>query len=228
MEQKKRGRRRHLKHLVGALGASILLFTGFMGFAHTKTGRPALVWLERWAGKNSACPLGFDRTVSASERTLERRALARAHAGRPATSELSVLSFELGRSTKSEIESWVTKNGGSCKPAKSGFELECVGAFFDSDKTSLWLEFDENDRLVAARGSESYSTPESAIAAFARLRGRLGTRGLSVVGQSAVAKLRTGLLAQVAETGDYSNLSSSARVTNMGDHFAVTHRAVVF
>ena len=51
-----------------------LAFTAFMGFAHTRAGRPLLALMGHGAHGPSAggCPLGFDRAATPAQRATAR------------------------------------------------------------------------------------------------------------------------------------------------------------
>jgi hypothetical protein len=228
-----KGSRKFLSRLAMTLALASLAFTAFMGFAHTSMGRPLLSLpltrpMMRWLGMRAgaSCPMGYDHLETAADRQ-QRRALALAkRSGKPMARARNALDFAIGQTTRSEAQAWVSNHGGSCKPQRSSYLAECSGPFFKSDSSTLWLEFDANDRLVSARGIEKYKSPEAALTLFNQVRRQMKRQTGAVVTETGTAKiaiLKKGLLQQVAVFSDFKNYSAHARLTNMGDSFAVTH-----
>jgi hypothetical protein len=211
--------------LVGSIVATAVVFTAVMGFAHTKSGRPILVFLGKMVGKKEFCPLGYDHQSSLAERKSARQVFAATQAGKPSAQSRDALGFDLGKVSRAEVQSWILAHGGSCHALKSAAEMECLGTFYSAKSATLWLEFDGNDQLVSSRGISKFSTAQGALSLFEQARQSVRKQaGPAVVesGKSSADAL-TLLLSQASVSADFSNYVASVRVTNMGDSFAVTH-----
>jgi hypothetical protein len=210
----------------------VLTFTAFMGFAHTPAGRPLLkLPMMKWMGMHlnqasAVCPMGYNHLETAADRQHRRDRVAALRSELPFARSREALDFVIGQTPRNAIERWALANGGNCTRLRSSYESECSGRFFHANTSTLWLEFDSKDRLISARGIEEYREPESALALFARLKNQIksqaGTR-MIVKGPEKIEELRKGLLRQVSVLSDFRNYSVNARLTNMGDKFAVTH-----
>ena len=214
--------------IISILGVA---FTAVMGFAHTRMGRPMLTWLGRVSGKGAACPLGYDKTASYAEREQSRKTEAASRVGRQAASQRKVLSFVLGETSRGELLQWATHAGGVCHTLKAEFELECVGAFFHSDTTTLWVEFDSRDRLVALRGVESFKKPDAALELFDEARKALSDQGKANAVEHGDAKkdvLGGGLLGQASVAAEFSNFAAVVRLTKMAEGLAITQNYASF
>ena len=208
-----------------------LVFTAFMGFAHTKRGRPMLAWLGRATGKGAACPLGYDKTSSLAEREAFRRNAAANHQDRQVASKRKVFSFVLGETSRTELLEWVTRAGGTCRALNADFQIECVGTFFHSDTTTLWVEFDSKNTLVSLRGVENLHKPDEALALFDEARQDLHSQGRSNSVEQGDAKkdvVGGGLLAQALIAAEFSNFSAVVRLTNMAEGLAITQSYASF
>ena len=84
-----------------------VLFTAFMGFAHTKAGRPLLALpFMQWMGMHvakGACPLGYDHNASFEDREKGRQAQAQLRSDQPIANTRKALDFVIGQSTRQEI-----------------------------------------------------------------------------------------------------------------------------
>jgi hypothetical protein len=219
------------------MGAKIVIlvgvaFTAFMGFAHTKAGRPILSWMGRAVRSTAAvCPLGYDRPASTQERALKRASLAQAHRGEPLARRRTALAFELGRTTRVQVENWVSAKSGSCKELKSKLDLECSGLFFSSLQSTLWLEFDGAGVLVSEKGIEKFATVADAALLYEELRANMKSeneKSVRETGSRKVADLERGLLNQASSSTELGNFSANARLTNMGQSFVVSQDFATF
>jgi hypothetical protein len=174
----------------------------------------------------ASCPMGYDHLETVADRQQRRALILAQRSGKPVARARKALDFAIGETTRSEAQGWASKHGGSCRPQRSSYLAECSGPFFKSDSSTLWLEFDANDRLVSARGIEKYKSPEAAMTLFKQVLHQMKKQTDAVVtetGTAQIATLKTGLLQQASVFSDFKNYSAEARLTNMGDSFAVTH-----
>jgi hypothetical protein len=217
---------RFFRKLVVVLVIVAIVFTAIMGFAHTRWGHPLLALMMPLLGKSVSCPLGYDHRVSLEDRQKMRDAVAAKWTGRPFAASRGALDFVIGKTSRSEAEAWAKTQGGACRALHTPYETECDGKFFHSDTSALWLEFDSNKNLISMRGIEKFKSPEMAVEFFRHLKKRIKeVAGSSMIesGQPTVDKLRTRLLYQASAASGFRNYSVVARVTNMGDSYAVTN-----
>ena len=215
-----------LLKIFGGTVAVAFLFMAFMGFAHTKAGRPALMFLGKLVGKKEFCPLGYDKHATAAERIQSRALAAAQRSDKPAAVKRAALSFVLGETTRDQIRGWAKSQNGECRDLTSEFEVECVGAFFHSDSSTLWLEFNLGNQLVSARGIEMFKRPDAAWDFFAKMREDLraqGAHGAVEAGAKDQGELKP-LLSQASIIADFKDYSATVRVGNMGPSgYALTH-----
>jgi hypothetical protein len=208
-----------------------LAFVGFMGFAHTKAGRPALMWVARMTNTPGLCPLGYDRPISREEREARRSALAVSHLHQPVAPSSQILDFTLGRSNKAGIKAWAKQNGGTCLTLKSDYDIQCDGKFFSSQQSTFWFEFDAQNILVAVRGVESFATAQQALDLYHQARAGLVMKNHSRVDELNIKSpraLQAALLRQASVSGDFQNLRGTVRVTNLGEKFTVSQDIAAF
>jgi hypothetical protein len=221
----------HLKKSIIYLSVFAVLFTGFMGFAHTSAGRPLLKLIRPFMGRSAVCPMGYDHLASLEDRERLRKAAYTNRIGKEVVTKRNALDFVIGKTTRLDTERWATAQGGTCKRLRSAYESECDGQFFHSDSSTLWLEFDSAEHLISLRGIEKYKSPDVAISFFRQLRNKIREfSGSSMVEQGSLRTkdLEAGLMRQASVLSDFRNYSVVARVTNMGDGLAITHDFVGF
>lgn len=155
--------------LHGSLAAAAI-FTGLVGFAHTEAGRPLLNVLRGAPG----CPVDF--AALTPERVEDQRVEAvRERAGQNAAASRRVFGFELGRTTRAEVQSVLESHGVSCTASRENSLLRCTEAvqalsLSDAPKIDdLHLQFDENARLVAV---DLFREGTSSCAAVAFVRAK--------------------------------------------------------
>lgn len=137
-------------------GLVAVLFFAFVAFAHTPWGRPMLAWLSGVPG----CPAGFGEGDPAKVEAFRRQSLAERTAGtapaqgstRPALAGVPS-SFELGKTSRQEVEAWLGPAISQCKPLREGQALSCENPKLASSAAGLpvgdlHLQFDA-DVLVA-------------------------------------------------------------------------------
>jgi len=144
-------------------GAALVLATGLIGFAHTKAGRPLLALL-------GGCPVSLDNADPAAVERYRIEQL-RTHAGtQPATAH-PALGFELGRTTRTDVERWAADRGAECEDKRNGSVLSCRSVIGERTASGcaphvsdLHLQFDAEGRLVAVDLFRSTPDAETAIA----------------------------------------------------------------
>lgn len=169
--------------------------------------------------------MGYDRTATLQDRKHQREILAASRVAKPAASARLALDFMLGKTTRPETERWASARGGTCRKLRIAYESECVGRFYSSESSTLWLEFDADSRLVSLRGIEEYRSPSLALALFNHIQTELPGDAQLGAGRNqkpSAAYLAGGLFRQSAVSAEFRDYLATARITNMGKSFAVT------
>jgi hypothetical protein len=213
-------------------------FTGLMGFAHTKPGRPVLTWMGMAAPKaaKGACPFGYGAEGSTVEqKTAASKAFAAKHAGTESAAGLPALGFELGRTTRADVDAWAKSFDIACKHPRSGGDLECTkvptSALPEGIRggavTSLWMTFGANDALTqlgvlrhAEVADEASTTFQSVVSDIEKRAGSETKPTLK--GDGTASMLLQGILSQSSAEFRYRNYYAVVRTTNMGNYFSVT------
>jgi len=94
--------------------------TAFVGFMHTKAGRPILMSLAGFAG----CPMG---KASAAEVEAVRRAAVASERGTAGAPARPALGFVLDRTTLSDVRKWAEQVGAGCTEERQGTLVKCSG-----------------------------------------------------------------------------------------------------
>lgn len=188
-------------------GSSTVAFVGFVGFAHTDSGRSLLSVLP-----GMGCPL--DRgPLSAEQLDHSRHKSLAAYRGEESASQRTVLVFELGRSTRTEVQAWATDTSAQCE-ARSDSRLRC-----ESGDAVRSFTFDRHDHVVALDVSRELHELSEAVeygrqrqAEIAEVHGRPTTSS----GELSTAMLSSGPLAHAKSEYRYSDLRGTLTATNMG------------
>ncbi|HVZ72828.1 MAG TPA: hypothetical protein VHJ20_10680 [Polyangia bacterium] len=161
--------RRALKAAV----ATTALLVAFVGFLHTKAGRPIL------AALGVGCPA---MRVSPSEvEALRQRALTQLRGARPAAAR-PALGLALDGSTEADVTSWTQVRGLRCEAgAKPTRHLTCrdvpAAALPPTDSTApvdeLSFTFFANGRLLGVETLRRHLTGDEAARAFGAITGAL-------------------------------------------------------
>jgi hypothetical protein len=203
-----------MKKLLLGIGVAALAFTALMGYAHTPGGRPVLILMGQLMGRAKYCPLGYDKKQTMAERTSMRSAIAASRKQLPRRPALQIGGLSLGESSKTQTLAWFLQRGGKCNSLPNGFNFECEGLIAGDQKSTFWLEFDGQETLVGLRAIANFSREDIASSQFAATARAMSSRS--------TGKMGSGLLAQVSSSAAYRNYEAELRLTNMGDHFAVT------
>lgn len=221
---------------VSVLSVLVLLF-GLIGFSHTPMGKPYLgasvqSFYRYFAmATGQSCPLGFDQALSMDEREQNRARMADVLKQKPEALKTSLFEMQMGVTARTDIEAWAKARGGECKNLKSPHEIECVGPFMGSQVSTLWLEFDRNNRLVTSRGVTKYNEVLLASKLFELLHQDLSATSkdnVKITGESSPESIQAGLLSQASVIAEFKNLRATLRITNMGKDFAITHEYLAF
>ncbi len=213
-----------------ALGGALTLFVAVGGFLHTPMGRPLLAKLS---GKS--CPFGRETLDPARREALRREGLARlAKTERISPARVS-LGFELGKTVRRDVTSWVASHHVDCRSESRGAGLACdpvassVVGKPEGQSGSLTFRFDPQGRLVGVlymvRTTDVASAVTLGESEQASLRFRFGepTRAF---GQLTVASLASGPLRQARAEYRFRDFSTFASVTNVGQaSYLVTEEA---
>ena len=199
-------------------GVAALLFTGVMGFAHTRAGRPILKFL------GMGCP------VQAKPEQVQaglQRGLAGLR-GDGVAPERFALGLNLDATTLSDAQAWASGHHLDCKVEKHGLSsLHCehvpaeVLAPGSAAVDDLQLTFSLADRLIAVdlfRGRRS-SVEAAALYASARasLQARLGPP-TEEQGQSSAEYLAAGTMHLAQLRYRYRDYVAQVTAANLGDH----------
>jgi len=212
--------RKIVQRTVIALASVMVLLTGVIGFAHTKTGRPLLRYIP---GMGGVCPLGMDVKLAPAQRdSLRNQTLAKYRGEQPAASRV-VYGFELGKSSRADVDTWTKSNGVACEPKKRDNGIDCkgvpaaaVGGIEAAE--SIGFLFDAHDAVVAIDLHRSLS-PERAIAVIDAqsliLKASLGP-STSDRNAHTPAYLTDGKLRQVLVEFAYHDVLAKVMATNVG------------
>lgn len=200
--------RRRMLQVVGGLSILGASFVAVVGVAHTDFGRPLL----RYIPGMGACPLDA-AALTAEERMRVRGEQLAAVAGEGAAPSRAVLAFELGVTTRADLDQWAVTHDLVCAPSRS-MSLRCDGvpaaALGGTGFDELSFELSPRDVLLAVEGSATVADADGAAKWIARrdelLRGALGeptqTRGDAVAGDVSRGPLSTILASTGAATCD--------------------------
>lgn len=92
-----------------ATASAAALFVGVVGYAHTPSGR----WLLRHI-PGMHCPIGADRALTAQERAQARDKALEKFKGTTAARSMPAAGFELGVTTRSDVDAWASAEGVRC------------------------------------------------------------------------------------------------------------------
>ena len=212
-----------------------LAFTAFMGFAHTRAGRPLLALMGHGAHGPSAggCPLGFDRAATPAQRATARARFAADHRGEGRATARPALGFRLDETTRADVTAWAASHGVTCKKPRSGADVDCADlpeallpdASRGAGVRSLWLTFGADDTLVSVVAVRRDASAGVISAAFRAVTGDLASEAgpaATVEGDPSAARLSSGLLQQASAEYRFRDYYALARATNMGDGFVLT------
>jgi hypothetical protein len=223
----------------GSVAGLVLAFTGLVGFAHTKPGRPllgvlkpALTRMAR-AGGGSRCPFGYDAKATPEQREAERNAFAGAHSGSELAAAKPALGFALDRSTSADVQSWAASHGVACHDSKGAKDLECKdvpdtvlpAGDRGASLSSLWFTFGAQGTLTSVVAVRNSPSAEAIGAAFAAVKADVEAHAgpaASTVGEGTAADLAAGLLRQSTAEFRFQNYYAVARAANVGHGFVLT------
>jgi len=198
-----------------------VVFIGVVGFAHTKTGKDLLRYLP---SPGSACPLGYDTSVTPEQRDSLRTAVLSEVRGTSRTNSRDAFAFALGQTTHAEAIVWANKYGVTCTEVQAGAAMRCLEvsaqALADSwAADALLLRFNAEGVLVTVDASRQNADADVAAAYIDQrklaLSDRMGPES-SERGQRSGAYLRSGRLAQAKVEFRFSDLRALVSATNMG------------
>ena len=214
--------RRMLKVTAWVVGSVVVVFGGLIGFAHTKAGRPILAWLGG-KGVTGGCPLGLDQGDPVAAEAFRVAELHKREGTAP-VAHPRALDFELGTSTKSDVQAWLAARGIQCKDERAGAVLKCLD--FPADATSglapgsdLHLQFDAAERLVALDLMRPATVSAEAVAAFDTTTGALGrTLGAPshASGEVSADWLGAEAMRRIAREYRFQGYVASVSATNFG------------
>jgi hypothetical protein len=155
------------------LGGGMGLLVGLIGFAHTEAGKPLLHWLANAAG----CPVDFEGGDPARVEAFRVHALQQRD-GKVVARTHPALNFELGRTTRSEVQQWVSAQGADCSTTRKGSVLSCarVSQGQQLPLEDLHFQFDAEQRLVAVDLFRPQGCGRDAVVHLRELQDQLAER----------------------------------------------------
>ena len=199
------------------IGASLVAFVTLAGAAHTDAGRSLMRWLP------GGCPL--DRgPMTAEQLDRSRRAVLTEYRAERSAERLSVLGFDLERSTRAEVRAWARKVASTCEP-RGVAQWRCTEPPSRHGSTVRTFTFDQHERLVALDTSIHTRDPTQAVRHLEQRSNQL-TAGhgapTSARGRPTEEYLRRGPLRHIGYEYRFSNLRTTLTATNLGhDQFVV-------
>ena len=172
------GRRIGLRRAFVTTSTVLLALTALVGFAHTPLGRPLLAFMPGMADA-AGCPV----IANVDPRQVEKFRIAqqKKRRGERAAGGVPALDFELGRTTRAEVDSWIAARGAPCKSERAETVVRCVDvrpATATADPAApiddLHLQFDGSGRLVAADVQRRGFAGAPAVAYLETLAAKLG------------------------------------------------------
>jgi hypothetical protein len=144
--------------------------TALIGFAHTPAGKPVLHWLAAQAG----CPASFANADPVRVEAYRVKQL-RAHAGTQRAQAAPALGFELGVTSRAQVDTWVSANALQCESQRQGSVLQCqnIEQGAAAPIANLHLQFDQASKLVAVDVQRAEVCGSSAVAHLRQLQARL-------------------------------------------------------
>jgi hypothetical protein len=216
------------------------VFTGVMGFAHTHAGKPLLVamrpLMSLLAGKNAACPFGYDKKATPEEKEAARVAFSATHHGDELARARPALGFALDATTPADVMAWAKGHGVDCKEKAGGVtqsDIECRSvpdsvlpeSARGASVSSLWLTFGGRSTLTKVVAVRRDPSPEAISKAFATVTGdvtREAGTATATEGQGSVAELSLGLLHESTAEYRFQNYYVMTRAANMGSAYVMT------
>ena len=225
---------RTVKLALGFVFGLGVLFTGVMGFAHTRPGQPLLRLLGRvYSPSSASCPLGYDKQATPEQKDAARKRFADAHPGATVAAGRPALGFVFDKTTREDVLAWSKANHVECTAPGTGNDLECKRVpsgllpqgFGGVGLSSLWLNFGGDNTLTSLTTVRRDSSAERISSAFRDVNDSLAHAAgaaAKVTGNAEPAELSLGLLRQASAEYEFRNYYAAARATNMGDAFLMT------
>ncbi len=210
------------KRLLKITGVVVLLFVAFVGFAHTKWGRPMLGMLSGVPG----CPEGFgggDPTAVEEMRkaSVVARSTPTPSATHPALMRADGRALELGKTTRAEVTAWLGKVIDGCKSVRDGQVVQCENPAVELDGPAvgdLHFQF-VGDVLVAVDVFRANSDPHSAVGHLQQLSAAIAQHvgpATKTHGTLDAAWVGGAPLRQTSMHYNYKGYVAELSITNMG------------
>lgn len=180
-----------------ALGVATPLFAAFTMIVHV----PGVV---------SGCPFGHDRATPRSAVAQLDAAVAPA------------LGFQLGATTRADVEQWAARHGVTCTARRTQLECRDVPAAAlapasDLPAGSIWFELDARDAVASVRTARRSTALERVTRALDH-----ALPVSDVVATGDVQALPRGAFQQVTRELSRRGYRAVVRATNMGDGYLLT------
>ena len=210
--------RRRILLALGAASALGVAFVAIIGVAHTDFGRPLL----RYIPGMGACPLDGP-PMTAEDRMRVRNETLVALGGEGSALSHVALAFELGKTTRTNVDTWAVEHGLLCAAGRK-VALRCtdvpataLAGAADFDEVSF--DFAPDGVLVALEGSGSMTDAASAVGYVARrdqsLRAALGDP-TQVSGETTASAVSRGPLSQISREFRRKDVRAKVAATNLG------------
>ena len=219
-----------------ALAATLLVLV------QTSQGRSVLGGMLRMA--HGACPFGYDRSMTGSDRERAQRSFARTHRGEQRAASRPALGFTLERTTRAQVLAQMTKHGVACTSGTGHSDLICANVSADTladasapagtstlaewgrpARRNLWFNFGAREQLLSVVSIARDAQPLALSEAFLATRRALDQQVGSVTatrGDASAPALAQGLLRQASAEFRYQDYYALARVANLGKEFVLT------
>jgi hypothetical protein len=202
-----------------SVGAAACLATALIGVAHTPWGRPLLKlpFLSALA-QRSGCPVG---SIEPAAFEAVRQTKLAGDVGEAPARAHPALGFTLGRTRKSEVESWVLAQKASCKPGLVASVLECENVVSPGAPliNNLRLQFDSKSRLVGVDLFRADPEGSALVSHYQQLQRELDASvgpATQSVGTPTLAFVKKSPLQTVVTTYGYRDYVATAMLLNFG------------
>jgi hypothetical protein len=224
------------KRVLVGLAAGSGLLVGLIGFAHTAPGRPLKPLLfaankamgaqpDKKAG--GACPLGYSKDTPPQEIETRRQQSVAEYKGASPAQARPALAFSLGKTTRTEVESWASSGKITCTSSQGPLRLTCAhvpgsaltAGFGGLDADEIYLQFNPSQQLVSVGTVRSTHDAEAAIRADSTIADELSRQlGAPTIvrGERSQAYLTGGLLRQVRTEFRFSDYFATTSLTSVG------------
>jgi hypothetical protein len=174
-----------LKRVLVTVSSVAFSATALIGVLHTPFGKPLLSALKGLPG----CPVNLENADPSLAEAFRSQQLA-ARVGSNAAQSRTALSFELGKTVRSEVDAWASQHQLACTSARKDSVLRCENVRVPENAPTindLHLQFDAKQRLVAVDLFRSDGNPNVLLDHYKALGAKLEQRVGPMTAQSGSA-----------------------------------------